>query len=131
MQKLSLARRCLALADAPRSPLGAQGRLRCGRAAGVASWRDLNLDLDLAPLLVQVGGVQLWKELNEQLKSGRLGAGTGSGPVHSAAAAAAAAAGPEAGVGSGLTELGSGFGSGPDAATKLALQSGIGFDIRR
>jgi hypothetical protein len=76
-----------------------------------------------------VGGVELWKELNEQLKTGRLGSGLGA---MKAGVAAGAATGSKSGPGKGIPELGSGFGSGPDAATKLALQSGMGFDsVRR
>lgn len=84
--------------------------------------------VDLAVLHMQVGGVELWKELNEQLKTGRLGTGLGA---MKAGVAAGAAAGSKSGPEEGVPELGSGFGSGPDAATKLALQSGMGFDIRR
>ena len=84
---------------------------------------------DLAILHMQVGGVELWKELNEQLKTGRLG--TGLGAMKAGVAAGAAAGSKSGGLEEGVPELGSGFGSGPDAATKLALQSGMGFDIRR
>ena len=85
--------------------------------------------VDLAVLHMQVGGVELWKELNEQLKTGRLG--TGLGAMKAGVAAGAAAGSKSGGLEEGVPELGSGFGSGPDAATKLALQSGMGFDIRR
>ena len=48
--------------------------------------------VDLAVLHMQVGGVELWKELNEQLKTGRLGTGLGAMKAGVAAGAAAVAA---------------------------------------
>ena len=96
--------------------------LRSCNPAEAADLADLHMHM-------QVGGVELWKELNEQLKIGRLGSGLGA---MKAGVAAGAATGSKSGPGKGIPELGSGFGSGPDAATKLALQSGMGFDsVRR